>query len=75
LKKKYLFCIIPDKMDKTIVVETERYETHPKYLKKCRFTKKYKVHDRENKYKEGDEVEFIETKPISKDKKFEVINH
>ncbi len=64
--------VVSDKMDKTIVVAVERYKTHPRYLKKCRFTKKYKVHDRENKYKEGDKVEFIEAKPISHGKKFKV---
>ena len=66
--------VVSDKMDKTIVVAADSYKTHPKYLKKYRFTKKYKVHDQENRYKIGDAVEFIESKPISKDKKFKAIN-
>lgn len=62
--------VVSDKMDKTIVVAVTDYKTHPKYLKKYRSTKNYKVHDEENKFKVGETVEFIECKPISKDKKF-----
>lgn len=60
--------VVSDKMDKTIVVAVETLKTHPKYLKKYRSTKKYKVHDQENKFKKGDMVEFVQCKPISKDK-------
>jgi small subunit ribosomal protein S17 len=62
--------VISDKMEKTIIVAVTEYKTHPKYLKKYRSTKKYKVHDEENKFKVGDTVEFIDCKPISRDKKF-----
>lgn len=65
--------VISDKMDKTIVVAVDSFKTHPKYLKKYKSTKKYKVHNPENKYKIGDSVEFIQCKPISKDKKFKVL--
>ena len=65
-KKKGI--VISDKMDKTIVVAIQTMKTHPKYLKKYLSTKKYKVHDAENKFKKGDSVEFIQCKPISKDK-------
>lgn len=65
--------VISDKMDKTIVVAVDSFKTHPKYLKKYRSTKKYKVHDPENKYKIGDMVEFIQCKPFSKDKKFKIV--
>ena len=65
--------VVSDKMDKTIVVAVSTLKTHPKYLKKYLSTKKYKVHDPDNKYKEGDKVEFIECRPISKDKKYRVI--
>ncbi len=65
--------VISDKMDKTIVVAVESFKTYPKYLKKYRFTKKYKVHDPENRYKIGDDVRFISCRPISKNKKFQVI--
>lgn len=65
--------VISDKMDKTIVVAVDSFKTHPKYLKKYRSTKKYKVHDPENKHKIGDMVEFIQCKPFSKDKKFKIV--
>jgi small subunit ribosomal protein S17 len=65
--------VISDKMDKTIVVAVEKLKSHPKYLKKYRVTKKYKVHDQENKCKVGDVVEFIQCRPISKDKCYKVI--
>lgn len=65
--------VVSDKMDKTIVVAVNILKTHPKYFKKYRATKKYKVHDPENKYKVGDKVEFVGCKPISKEKKFKVL--
>ena len=65
--------VVSDKMDKTIVVAVESLKTHPKYLKKYRSTKKYKVHDAENKFKKGDKVEFSQCRPISKDKSHTVI--
>ncbi len=65
--------VISDKMDKTIVVAVESFKTHPKYIKKYRSTKKYKVHDPENKYKIGDVVTFVQCKPVSKDKRFMAI--
>ena len=64
--------VVSDKMDKTIVVAVSRFIKHPKYGKFYSQTKKYKAHDEENKYKTGDKVEIIETRPISKDKKFRV---
>ena len=66
--------VISDKLEKTIIVAVTEYKTHPKYLKKYRSTKKYKVHDEENKFKVGDTVEFIDCKPISRDKKFIAIS-
>lgn len=71
-KKKGI--VISNKLDKTIVVEVVEYKTHPRYVKKYRDSKKYKVHDPENKCKEGQEVEFIECRPISKDKKWKVLS-
>lgn len=66
--------VTSDKMDKTIVVSVSRFVKHPKYGKFYKISKKYKAHDAENKYKIGDKVEIVETRPISKDKKFTVIN-
>jgi small subunit ribosomal protein S17 len=65
--------VISDKMDKTIVVAVSILKTHPKYSKKYRVTKKYKVHDPEKKHKVGDVVEFVQCRPISKDKRFKII--
>ncbi|MBU0612324.1 30S ribosomal protein S17 [Patescibacteria group bacterium] len=67
--------VISDKMNKTIVVSVSRFLKHPKYGKFYKISKKYKAHDEDNKYKTGDKVEIVETRPISKDKKFKVINH
>ncbi|MFH1608904.1 MAG: 30S ribosomal protein S17 [Patescibacteria group bacterium] len=65
--------VVSDKMDKTVVVSVSRFVKHPKYGKYYNISKKYKAHDEVNKYKTGDKVEIIETKPISKDKRFKVI--
>ncbi len=65
--------IVSNKMDKTVVVEVNRYVEHKKYGKRFKITKKYKAHDENNEKKIGDIVEIEETRPISKDKKFKVI--
>jgi small subunit ribosomal protein S17 len=65
--------VVGDKMDKTVVVSVSRFVKHPLYGKFYKVNKKYKAHDEENKYKVGDAVEMIETRPISKDKRFRVI--
>lgn len=71
--KKLAGVVVSDKMDKTIVVSVSRFIKHPKYGKYYTVTKKYKVHDEENTFKKGDKVEIVETRPISKDKKFKVV--
>lgn len=65
--------VVSDKMDKTVVVSVSRFIKHPLYGKFYKVSKKYKAHDEENKYKTGDKVEIVETRPISKDKKFKVV--
>lgn len=65
--------VVSAKMEQTLVVAVESLKTHPKYLKKYRSTKKYKVHNPEKKYQEGDTVEFVQCKPISKDKRHIVL--
>lgn len=73
-EKSYLEGVISsDKMDKTVTVNVDTLKTHKKYLKRYLVTKKYKTHDPENKYKVGDKVRIAEVRPISKDKKWEVI--
>ena len=64
--------VVSDKMDKTVVVSVSRFVEHPLYGKFYKISKKYKAHDEDNKYKIGDTVEIVETRPISKDKKYKV---
>lgn len=64
--------VVSDKMAKTIVVAVTEFKTHPKYRKKYKSTKNYKVHDEENKYKFGDVVEIIPTRPLSRGKFYKV---
>jgi len=66
--------VISDKMDKTIVVKVNTLKEHPKYKKRYTSSKKYKVHDAENQYKIGDKVSFESCHPISRDKKWIVVN-
>ena len=73
IKKKFNGIVVSDKMDKTIVVKVDRVKQHTKYLKRYTVSKKYKVHDEKNQYKEGDKVNFVECRPLSKDKKWRVI--
>ncbi len=65
--------VTSDKMDKTVVVKVTRFVEHPKYGKRIKKSKTYKVHDENNSKKIGDLVEIEETRPISKDKTFKVI--
>ena len=65
--------VVSDKMDKTVVVSVSRFIKHPLYGKFYKVSKRYKAHDEENKHKIGDKVEIVETRPISKDKRFTVI--
>lgn len=72
-KKKLEGVVVSDKMKDTIVVKVKRFVKHPKYEKYISSDKKYKVHDAGNTKKVGDKVTIIETSPISKDKRFQVI--
>lgn len=65
--------VLSNKMDKTIVVETENYREHPVYKKRVSIRKKYKVDDRNNEAQVGDIVVFEECRPLSHDKKFRLV--
>lgn len=65
--------VVSDKMDKTVVVAVETLWRHPLYKKAIRRTKKYKVHDEGNVCKVGDRVKILETRPLSKEKRWRVI--
>ncbi|MGD9784008.1 MAG: 30S ribosomal protein S17 [Hyphomicrobiaceae bacterium] len=66
--------VVSDKNDKTIVVEVERRYTHPLLKKTVRRTKKYHAHDEANAHKVGDRVSIIESAPVSKKKRWTVVN-
>ena len=65
--------VVSDKTDKTIVVEVERRYTHPLYKKVVRRSKKYHAHDEANSAKVGDRVRIQETAPISKTKRWRLV--
>lgn len=65
--------VVSSKMDKTVVVAVERIKKHPKYKKRYKITKKYKAHDEDNKFKEGDKVLIMAVRPLSKEKRWKVI--
>ena len=64
--------VVSDKMDKTVVVAVETRKVQPLYKKAIRFTKKYKAHDENNVCKIGDKVKIVETRPLSKEKRWRV---
>ena len=66
--------VISDKMDKTIVVKVNLLKKHPRYQKRYVSSKKYKVHDQENRYKVGDKVSFRSCRPLSKGKQWVVVS-
>lgn len=65
--------VVSDKMDKTIVVAVETYKKHSLYHKRIKYTKKFKAHDENNEAKIGDTVKIMETRPLSKDKRFRLV--
>ncbi len=65
--------VVSDKNDKTVVVEVERRYTHPLFKKVVRRSKKYQAHDENNRCKNGDRVQIVETAPISKNKRWAVL--
>ena len=72
IKKQFTGIVVSDKMDKTIVARVDRVKAHPKYGKRYKVSKKFKVHDEKNEHKVGDEVIFVECRPLSKDKRWRV---
>lgn len=65
--------VVSDKMDKTITVLVETYKTHPLYGKRVKYSKKFKAHDENNTAKIGDVVKIMETRPLSKDKRWRLV--
>ena len=65
--------VVSDKMDKTIVVAIETLVRHPLYGKSIKRTTKFKAHDENNECKTGDRVRIMETRPLSKDKRWRLV--
>lgn len=65
--------VVSDKMDKTIVVSVETYKRHKLYGKRVKYSKKFKVHDEHNEAKVNDIVKIMETRPLSKDKRWRLV--
>ena len=74
-KKILTGIVVSDKPNKTITVMVERKFSHPVLKKVVKVRKKYNAHDENNKFKAGDKVSIIESKPFSKNKKFEVMEN
>lgn len=72
-RKQRIGVVVSDKMDKTITVLVERRLRHPIYGKFVRKTKKFMAHDEQNTCKEGDKVKIIESRPLSKLKRWELV--
>ena len=74
-KKILTGVVVSDKANKTITVVVERKFSHPLLKKVIKVKKKYNAHDENNKFKTGDKVSIIESKPFSKNKKFQVMEN
>ncbi len=71
-RKSMTGTVTSDKMDKTITVSVETVKQHPLYKKTVKTNKKYKAHDESNEAKIGDVVKIMETRPLSKDKRWKL---
>jgi len=71
-RKTRIGVVVSDKADKTVTVQVERRFAHPLYGKQVAKTKKYQAHDENNEYKVGDKVRMVETRPVSKTKRWRV---
>ena len=73
-RKEKIGFVRSNKMDKTVTVEVERKSQHPLYKRVISQTKMYKAHDEENECSEGDRVRIMETRPLSKTKRWRVVD-
>ena len=72
-RKSMTGTVTSDKMEKTITVRVETVKQHPLYKKTIRTNKKYKAHEQNNEAKTGDVVRIMETRPLSKDKRWKLV--
>lgn len=73
-RKTKVGMVVSDKMDKTVVVAVEDFVRHSLYGKSVKRTKKFKAHDENNECNTGDKVRIMETRPLSKDKRWRLVN-
>jgi small subunit ribosomal protein S17 len=73
MKRKLQGVVVSDKMQKTRVVAITRLKKHPRYKKYFKVTRRFKVHDEKNEYKVGDKVVIEETRPLSKEKRWIIV--
>ena len=72
-RKVFVGTVVSDRMQKTVVVSVERFFRHPEYNKLVRRRTKVKAHDEEQKCRMGDRVKVMETRPLSRDKRWRII--
>ena len=72
-KRELIGKVVSDKNDKTITVLVETYKTDPIYKKRVKYSKKYIAHDEKNEAKAGDKVRIVETRPLSKMKRYRLV--
>ena len=72
-KRELVGKVVSDKGEKTIIVNVETYKNHPLYKKRVKYSKKYAAHDEKNEAKIGDTVRIVETRPLSRTKRFRLV--
>ena len=72
-KQEIIGIVVGDSADKTITVKVETYKKHPLYGKRIKYSKKYAAHDENNVAKIGDKVRLVATRPLSKTKRFKLV--
>ena len=73
IKRELIGVVVSDKAEKTITVKVETYKKDPKYGKRVKYSKNYTAHDEENLAKVGDKVRLVATRPLSKTKRYELV--
>ena len=72
-KRELIGVVVSDKADKTITVKVETYKMNPIYKKRVKYSKKYAAHDEKNEAHFGDKVKLVMTRPLSKTKRYELV--
>ena len=73
MKREIIGVVVSDKADKTITVKVETYKMNPIYGKRVKYSKKFAAHDEENQAHVGDKVRLVMTRPLSKTKRYELV--